>query len=105
LRAEKQATEPKKSADSKHSAGRHLKERLPKKSLVSHWNARDLKNLPQNTGSTSSARCRVLTVRSKSLAAGFATGNNYTRAAECNRRLPLDERAPNVPFKFGFRAH
>ena len=48
---------------------------------------------------------QVLTVGSESLAAGFATGNNYTRTAERNRRLPLDERAPNVPFKFGFRVH
>ena len=44
---------------------------------------------------------QILTVGSESLAAGFATGNNYTRTAERNRRLPLDERAPNVPFKFG----
>jgi len=44
---------------------------------------------------------QVLTVGPESLAAGFATGNNYTRTAERNRRLPLDERAPNVPFKFG----
>jgi hypothetical protein len=28
--------------------------------------------------------------------------NNYTRTAERNRRLPIDGRAPNVPFKFGF---
>ena len=44
---------------------------------------------------------QVLTVRSESLAAGFATGNDYTRTAECNRRFALDERAPDVPFKFG----
>jgi hypothetical protein len=48
---------------------------------------------------------QVLTVGSESLAAGFATGDNYTRTAECNRRLPFDERAPNVPFKFGLRFH
>jgi hypothetical protein len=46
---------------------------------------------------------QLLTVRSKSLTAGFATGNNYTRTAERNRRLSLDELAPNVRFKFGFR--
>ena len=44
---------------------------------------------------------QVLTVGSESLAAGFATRNNSARAPECNRRLPFDERAPNVPFKFG----
>jgi hypothetical protein len=68
-----------------------------KKSLVFLWNARDLKNLPQNNRQhVISKMPQVLTVGSKSLAAGFATGNNYTRAAECNRGLPLDERAPNV---------
>ena len=46
---------------------------------------------------------QVLTVGSESLAAGFATRNNYTRTAECNRRLTFDERAPNVPFKLGLR--
>ena len=46
---------------------------------------------------------QILTVGSESRAASFATGNNHTRTAECNRRLPLDERAPNVPFKFGLR--
>jgi hypothetical protein len=46
---------------------------------------------------------QVLTVGSESLAAGFATGNNYADTAECNRRIPLDERASNVPFKFGLR--
>ena len=45
---------------------------------------------------------QVLTVGSESLAAGFATGDDYTRTAERNGRLSLDERAPNVPFKFGF---
>src|ERR1700722_636288 len=45
----------------------------------------------------------VLTVGSKSLAAGFATGDDYTRTAECNRCLSFDERAPHVPFKFGLR--
>jgi len=44
---------------------------------------------------------QVLTVGSESLAAG----NNYTPTAERYRRLPLDERAPNVPFKFGFRVY
>jgi hypothetical protein len=48
---------------------------------------------------------QVLTVGSESRAAGFATADNYTRTAERYRRLPLDERAPNVPFKFGFRVH
>jgi hypothetical protein len=48
---------------------------------------------------------QVLTVGSESLAAGFATRNNHTRTAERNRRLPLDERALNVPFKFGLRFH
>jgi len=48
---------------------------------------------------------QVLTVGSESLAAGFATGNDDTRAAERNRRLSLDERAPNVPFKLGLRVH
>jgi hypothetical protein len=46
---------------------------------------------------------QVLTVGSESLAAGFATGNNYTRTAECSRRLPLDKRAPYVPLKLGLR--
>jgi hypothetical protein len=48
---------------------------------------------------------QVLTVRSESLAAGFATGNNYTRTAERNRRLSIDERAPNVSLKLGLRFH
>ena len=48
---------------------------------------------------------QVLTVGSQSLVAGFATRNNQTRTAERNGRVPLDERAPNVPFKFGFRVH
>ena len=42
---------------------------------------------------------QVLTVGSESLAASFATGNNYTHTAECNRRFSFHERAPNVPFK------
>jgi len=46
---------------------------------------------------------QILTVRSESLAAGFASGDDYTRTAECNRRLPLDERAPDVAFKLGLR--
>ena len=46
---------------------------------------------------------QVLTVRSESLAAGFATRDDYTRTTECNRRLPLNERAPDVPFKLGLR--
>ena len=55
-------------------------------------------------GSTSSAKMpQVLTVGSESLAAGFATGNNYTRTAECNRRFSFHERAPDVPFKLGLR--
>jgi len=44
---------------------------------------------------------QVLTVRSESLAAGFATRDDYTRTTECDRRLPLNERAPDVPFKLG----
>ena len=48
---------------------------------------------------------QVLTVGSESLSAGFAAGDNYTRTAECNGRFPLDERAPNVPLKFGLRFH
>jgi hypothetical protein len=46
---------------------------------------------------------QVLTIRSESLAARFAAGNNYTRSTKRNRSLSLDERTPNVPFKFGLR--
>jgi hypothetical protein len=71
LRAEKHATEPKKSADSKHSAGQH------------HVTPAISKAFRKITGSTSSARVpQVLAVGSELLAAGFATGNNYARTAE-----------------------
>ena len=44
-----------------------------------------------------------MTVRSESLAAGFATGDYDTRTAESDRRLSFDERAPNMAFKLGLR--
>jgi Flp pilus assembly pilin Flp len=60
-------------------------------------------SLPQNKGQhVINKMPQVLTVGSESLAAGFATRNNYTRTAECNRRLPHDDRAPNMPLKLGF---
>ena len=60
--------------------------------------------LSQNSGQHVIGKMpQVLTVGAESLAAGFATGNNYARTAECNRRLPFDERASNMPLKFGIR--
>jgi hypothetical protein len=46
---------------------------------------------------------QVLTVRAESLATGFAAGDNDTRSAERNRHIPLDERAPDMPFEFVLR--
>ena len=69
-------------------------------------NAGNLESLPQNIWQDIIAEMsQVLTVGPEPLAAGFATGNNYTRTADCNRRLPLDERAPNMPFELGLRIH
>jgi hypothetical protein len=46
---------------------------------------------------------QVLTVRSESLAAGFAPGDDDTRSTESDRRLSFDERTPDMSFKFGLR--
>jgi hypothetical protein len=74
--------------------------------LCRSLNAGNLESPLQNTWQDIIAEVsQILPVGSESLAAGFATGNNYTRPAECNRRLPFDERAPNVPFKLGPRVH
>ena len=74
--------------------------------LCRSLNAGNLESPLQNTWQDILAEMsQVLTVGPESLAAGFATGNNYTRTAERNRRLPLDERAPNAPLKFGLRFH
>ena len=39
----------------------------------------------------------------RSLAARFAPGDDDTGSTECNRHIPLDERAPNVSLEFGLR--
>ena len=72
--------------------------------LFQSRNAGNLESPLQNTWQDIIAEMsQVLTVGPDSLAGGCAAGNDYTRSTKRNRRLPLDERAPNVPFKFGLR--
>jgi hypothetical protein len=70
---------------------------------VPAFSVTEIRHLQQSQVTRHRQDVASIAVGTESLAAGFATGDDYTRTAECHRRLPLDERAPNVPFKLGLR--